>query len=291
MKKLLVLFLALSLVGGVAIAQDLGLTAGFELGVLDFEEAADTFYLMPSISVEINDLVDGLELSAGVALPLGLSDWEDNFWLGVDVNLRAAYNLDIAADGTVSLILESKTFIPATDYACWVAEEFGWWGFMDEIVSLLIPGIKYTHALRDMSVFGQVDVPFLLFAGYSGVDPLDWVGLNFTLGMKMDMGFGLEVLIENSIRGSWYDSGDTSFLDWVTITPSYETGPLYAELAVVIPTMDDGMDYIGITLTPEVWYQVTDALQAYLFFNISGLGSDWDDAPFFGFGAGVKFRF
>ena len=296
MKKFLVVFLALSLVGGAAFAQDFNLTAGLEAGLLslDFDnldDAMDTFYLRPSISFEIDSLLGGLELFAEAAVPLGFNDYGDNFWAGLDLTFNATYNLGITADGTLSFILESQTFVPVTDYAAWVGISPMFWGFDFEPESYLTTGIRYTHELPVMSIFGQVDVPFLLFSGYEGIDPFDWVGLDFTLGLNMDMGFGIEVFIENSLRGSMFGSGETSFFDWLTITPYFENGPLYAEVAVVIPTMDDGMDFFGVSFIPEVRFQIIDALQAYLFVSINHVFSNWFDTQLYGIGTGVRFSF
>jgi hypothetical protein len=277
MRKFLALFLALSLVGGVAFAQDLGMTAGAEFGITDLDEAGDTAYLRPFFIYENDTLVDGLELYAEIGVPFWINP---EFWMGVDLTLKGTYHLNLSAlppAGTLSIILESQTAMIAVDDT--------WAGALIDSASVLVPGIRYTHELDNLSLYGQIDVPFLLFSGTDGVDPFDFVGLDFTLGFFTDFGFGLELTIENWI--TWED--ESSFFDYVYVTPFYEAGPLYAEVSFAIPTFEDGFKTDGLSITPEVQYLIMDNLQAFLNFTISGIGSD--DGTGFGMGLGVMFSF
>jgi len=309
MKKFLLLFLALSLIGGAAFAQDLGLSAGleFHVGVLNHEsvDAMDTALLRPVLVWENDDLVDNLELYAEVGVPFWMNSWiatlmsEDNTpWLGVDLTLKGTYNLALTPEGTLSFILKSQSLFLAFDDEISGAVKspaFGWsytggmYGIIDT-QSWLKPGIRYTHALNGMSFFGQVNVPFLLFSGTDDEDPFDHVGLDFILGWNMNMDFGLigaELELNNWIRQGGKSPDD--FLNWLTITPFVEAGPLYAEIAFGVPLVENGIDAYGMTITPEVRYQIMDNLRAFVNLPIYGIASEND--VMFGLGLGVMFSF
>ena len=303
MKKFLVLFLALSLVGGAAFAQDLGLSAGleFHVGTLNHEniDAMDTALLRPVLTWENDDLVENLELYAEIGVPFWMSSaWADSFWLGVDLTLKGTYNLALTPEGTLSFVLKSQSMFLAFDDEISGAVKspaFGWsygmgvYGIIDT-QSWLKPGIRYTHVLNGMSFFGQVNVPFLLFSGTDDEDPFNHVGLDFVLGWDMNMDFGLigaELELNNWIRYGGESPDD--FFNWLTITPFVEAGPLYAEVAFGMPLVENGIDYIGMTITPEVRYQIIDNLRAFVNLPISGIGSEGD--VLFGLGMGVMFSF
>jgi len=197
------------------------------------------------------------------------------------------YNLELAPPATLSFILESQTFIPAVKDDFPARNPGFWWteGGLTDVESWLIPGIGYTHELNGFSIYGQIDVPFLLFSGTAGYNPFDYVGLDFTVGFYTDLGLGLELTIENWII--WED--ESSFLDYIYVTPFFETGPLYAEVSFTIPLYEDGFETEGLTIIPEVRHMITDSIQAFLNFTISGIGSD--DGTGFGMGLGVMFSF
>ena len=295
MKKFLVLFLALSLLGGAAFAEELGLTAGveFHIGALNHEDvdAMDTAVLRPYLFWENSDLVENLELYAEIGIPFWMSSWlYDDLWLGVDLTLRGTYNLELSPEGTLGLILESQSFFlaPLEDYQFAQTPAFGWgWG-LTNTTSWLVPGVRYTHDLGDMSVFGQLNIPMQLFYGEDST--FDHVGIDIIAGFDMNMDFGL-LGVEVEFNGILTDEGDSDFAQRLTITPFIELAdlPLYAELSISMPLMSDGMDWYGMTITPEVRYYVMDNLRAFFNLPIQGIASDHDVT--IGLGLGVQFSF
>ena len=262
MKKLLAVSLVLLLSCGIAFSDGLGLTAGFELGITDLEDVGDNLYIMPSIAYENDTLVDGLELSAKLALPFGFND----FWLNIDIELEAAYNLNISSEGALRLSLLSETTITPDG------------GDYD---STLTPGVKYTHSMSGLSVFGQLEFPIQLLS--STYDPFSEIGLDISLGMNMDMGFGFEVKLPNIL---YTKGGDPAFFKSISLIPSFETGPLYADCEFRIPSFEN-FDFFGMTISPYAEYQLMDSLKLYGGVDIGGVGGSGDIG--FGLKVGAKF--
>jgi len=287
MKKFLVLFLAFSLVGGAAFAQDLGLTAGleFNIGQLNHEhmDAMDTAELRPFLRWENSELVENLELSAEIGLPFWMSRAyggygyyyvDDDFWMGMDIELDVAYNLSIMPEGFFTFGLNFLTYL---DLQPGDADAVLW----------LSPRVRYTHDLNGISVFGQLEFP--LYLGTGG-DALELIGLDILLGMNMGLAggiFGFDVEINNWLKDY---AEETSFFEYLTLTPSFEIGPWYAEIAFGIPTMENGMDYYGMTITPEVRYNIMDNLQVWLNLPVFNIGAAHDDVGI-GLGVGIQFSF
>lgn len=293
MKKFLVFFLALSLLGGFAFANDLGLTAGLDFGINELnndanDSAMDTAFIRPTVVYE-NSFGD-VDLYAELGIPFWVNP---EFWLGIELKLEGAYNLALTSEGTLSFILGSEIFISAV----YDEDKFvfptptrrsmryiaGLYTADDVVEAWVMPGVKYTHALSDFSIFGQVNVPLLLA---SCIDALDYVGLDFILGFNMTNGFGLEVEIANWLQTPMEE---TDMFHHVWITPSFETGPIYAELEVGIPTYEDGIKFEGVTIIPEFRYMIMDNFQAYLNLPIQGIASDNDVV--IGLGLGARFSF
>jgi len=308
MKKFLVVFLALSLLGGAAFAEDLGLTAGLEfgIGVLndDDVDAIDTGWVRPMLIWENDDLVENLELYAEIGVPFWHSNVQDEFGINLDFVLRGTYNLELSPEGTLGLILESSMFILPTDYQATpypnsiVAPRGSLFRHLpsagDTLDWALGFGARYTHALEGMSFFGQIAFPFNL-VGVGDADtasPFDYVGFDFTAGFDMEMDFGLfgaelELLSDIRVMGG---DGDVNMAKFLTLTPFVEAGPVYAEVAFGIPIDSDIRDEDGFSIVPEIRYQIQDNLQVYFNLPVWGIGSDAGDI-FLGLGLGVLFRF
>ena len=330
MKKFLVLFLALSVLGGAAFAQDLGLTAGVEFGMMELNGDGDTIdsgYVRPSIAYENNELVDNLDLFLEIGVPFWI---KPEFWLGIDLNLDLGYNLAIGDAGKLRIGVQALAWIPGVEDfgfspelephkgpAGPVVPSLGGLGDLLDILAGLgglglddddfdidvpaaggggamsgpdfqmwvIPGVRYTQDLGSMAVFGEVNLPLWLITP-DGMDALEVIGLNLILGASMDNGFGGEIEITNFISNA---ADEAKFFQYVTLTPYYEAGPLYAELEVGIPTFEDGMKSAGLFLQPEVRYMVMDNLQVYAGLPISGIASDND--MILGLYLGAKFKF
>lgn len=292
MKKFLLLFLALSLLGGAAFSEDLGLTAGveFNIGQLNPEGNVDVMdtggtNIRPFVIWEA-DLVENLDITVEMGLPFwGNTEGDDNFWMDLDLNIFAAYHLGLSPEGTLRFSLESDNLFEVV--RDWSPRFHS---------GTLIPGVKYTHDLGGMSVFGKVGLPFLLFAvgdAARGVDPLDEVGIDFTLGMGMDMNpgtLGFELGLLNSIRSGGRSSDD--FARYLTLLPSFTFAaiPLYAEVDIIIPIYSNGMDFEGVTIIPEFRYDITSSFQAWVNLPIFNVGADYGDVGV-GLGIGVQFSF
>ncbi|MCL2374094.1 MAG: hypothetical protein FWC65_02485 [Treponema sp.] len=309
MKKILVLLAALSLVGGAAFAQqdDLGLTAGLEFGIVtlnhDDIDAMDTAWIRPMLIWENDDLVEGLDLYAEIGLPLWFNDAADETWINMDLTLRGTYNLGITPEGTLSFTLESFThFDFSGDDAVGLDGFVAPRGIMfrhilsggEDVNTALGFGVRYTHALEGMSFFGQVALPFNLFGnGDYAADAFDFANLDFTVGMNMDLDFGLlgfELELQNTLMYAGESADD--FVQWLVLTPSVALAdiPLYAEVAVTIPLFENGMDLYGLTITPEVRFMAMDNLQVYFNLPVRHVGADVPDV-LIGMGLGVLFRF
>jgi hypothetical protein len=303
MKKILVLFLALSVFGGAAFAQqDLGMTAGVEFNIgalnvdgLDATDSPGTF-VRPFFIWENSDLVEGLELEVEIGIPFwtngfGSSDMaiimgseiglSDELWLDLDLRLFAGFSLPVTPEGTLRFSAEFEN---------WFEVVRDWDAFHHGIVT---PAIRYTHDLGDMSFFGQAAFPSLLFAAGDDIDisPFDIVGFDFTVGMNMGLDAGLlgfELTLENIIRDELFDM---DFVQHLSLLPNFTFAdlPLYVEAEIRIPLYEDGMDWEGLSIIPEVRYNVMDNLQVFFNLPISGIASEFD--VILGLGVGVQFSF
>ena len=301
MKKVLFLCLALSLVGGAAMAQDLGLTAGleFHIGALNDSDidAMDTGIIRPVLIWQNSDLVDNLDLFARVGVPFWMSSpLGDSPWLGVDLTLRGTYSLDISPSGTLGFSLTSQNVFLAFDDEINTAVRtpaFMWANWLGtdgvpDTMGRLVPGVRYTHALEGMSFYGQATVPFLLYSG--GEDPFDLVGLDFVLGWNMDMDFGYigaELELTNRLRLGGSAADD--FFHWLTVTPFISFGPLYAEVVVMMPLTEENRVYSGTAIIPEVRYEIIENFRVFVNLPVYRIGSDHDVR--LSFGMGVNFSF
>ena len=303
MKKLGLVLMCM-LLAAFVFAEGTGLTAGVEFGFdsLNKEgvDAIDTAYLRPNIAYENNELAENVDLY----LELGIPFWSNpEFWLGIDFTLDGGYTVQVSDAGSLRIGLNALLWIPAaTDkdtFTFGYSPElqpykgpFGGMGGSEDPEMYLIPGVRYTHALDNMSFFGEVNMPLYVLT-QEGMDALDIIPLNILLGMNMDNGFGIEIEITNFIKDYTPDQ-EVSFFDYVTITPSYENEKFYALVEVGIPTFDNGMDIAGLYLCPEFGYNVMDNFQIYAGLPISNVGSDKDKGGSdveFGLYVGAKYSF
>jgi len=287
MKKILVLFLALSLAGGAAFAQDnLGLTAGLEFNIdylnHDDLDAMDTANIRLFLNYSNSDLVENLDLFA----ELGLNMYPfhatpaDDFGLGMDIELDAAYHLLLTDEGTLTFGLNFWFGIPLA------GNHWSGYDLSDADVTIeMEPRIRYTHDLGGLTAFGQLAFP--IYLGTAG-DAFDWVGMNILLGMRMEMDpglFGLDIEIVNTLTNA---ADESTFFEWLYITPSFAFSaiPLYVELEIGLPV--DDMD-IGMTLTPHVSYEIIPGLNAWLELPMWNVTGDADLTM--GLTLGVSFSF
>ena len=265
--------------------QGLGLTVGAEFGIDDFGDASNSAYLRPLLRYDNNARFNG---ALGISAEIGVPFWSNpEPWMGVDLSLRGMYRFNPTPEGTLGFFLQSQTAFIGVDGGGRGASfpRFGWTGGrpLRDITSVLTPGFRYTHALGNISVFAQVDSAFLLFAG-GDRNFFDWADIEFTLGMRTRTGFAIEFEIEHWIRHP--RTGNAELFYYLTITSSYRTGPIFAEIDIGIP-LDDFDD--GLRITPEVRYQILDNLQVFTNLTFDGVGGGDDTRV--GMGFGVMFSF
>jgi len=282
MKKFPVFFLVLALVAGFAAADDIGLTAGLEFGITDINkpnEVEDMYpYLEASVEYENSFLYEALDIYAGLAYDIGFTkinvDDEEKNPHGLWFDLKVGYNLGLGAASTLSFILENENYIefaPAVE---------------DRIFGVIKPGVKFNQNMANIvDLYAQADVPFA-YAYYGLQKDNTFFGLDLTLGLASTFGLGLEasghvlILPNDEIDGEKYN-GFTG----MGITASYETGPVYAELAATIPfkNLEEGGSYnyfdsselfggTGISITPMFSYTFGFGLSAYLSVTFNGIG-------------------
>ena len=297
MKKLAILFLAMFVAGGVVMAQMPGLSVGGELGIMDDGgprgvnvNVTDKIYSRPYVSYENTDLAPGLELFAEMGMPFWFAP---NVWLGFDLDLRIGYGLNLSPVSRLSFALENWTLIPlATDSDRQpVYSPIGPLSYFDLIstkpISILEPSIKYAHGFDFGSIYGELAMPFILIDEY--LDPLDIVFFNLTAGVETTMGVGGSMTIGNAI----IDGADNEIFCFVNLDIHYSEGPLYAGLGIFIPTVTDGVKFYGMTLTPEVSYDVMPNFNVYGKLPIYGFLADSRVGRSLSMGLviGVKYRF
>ena len=284
MKKLFFLFVVLILTGSFAMADDVGLTVGFEISFLDFNDTWTQRYMMPSVAYEKALLDESLELSAGLGIPMCVNP---NVWLGFDLDLKAAYNLKLGSASTLSFILGNKNFFPAVakndNYQAYstIFEER-----LADITGKIIPGIGFKQGIGDAgSLFLQADIP-LIYNAVPGVDLA--VGLDFALGFKSSIGLGFQGTVYNLFSNGY---GESSYFEYVELIPCYESEIIYAEILFGLPTYKNGFDLEGLKIRPEVQIKIPPAksLMVFLALPIFGIGSD--NGVGVGMTVGVKYSF
>ena len=290
-KRILILALAaLVSFGGIATAQDLGLTVGAEFVIPDFDNI-DFFgmALRPFVEYENNELVDGLDLMAGLGFiiaPIGSDVVDAQF--NIDAELDLYYGLDLGSGMGLGFGLN---FGLATSNLT---------GDADLTVGFeLTPRVRFEMEMADLGdIYAQVELPI----GFDTEKDSDaTMGLNFWAGLFMDMGLGIELglagypTLFSSGVGIDFGLGDgnEAGLESFALVPSYRYDFLYAELGVYIPLVEKGMDTVGLTLVPRVEVDFTTiavpGLKAWVELPISSLGTDGDNI--IGLTIGVSYSF
>jgi len=275
MKKILVLFLALSVVGGAAFAQSFTVgtelnfmpLTGYDLGEDEYGMpwASDDLvtHFRPFFSVSAEDIGGhGIDVSAEVGVNF---EFGDNMATELDFEFDFAYNLAVSDEGLLTFGLNFNS-----DH--WLS-----------------PRVGYTHDLGGMAFFGELELP-IDFDTYDNLG--DHIRMNLTAGMTMGMDpgiLGFDATLEMVLQEGGDSPDDT--VQWLSLLPNFTFAalPLYVEMEVRIPLMEDGMDNSGISLIPEVRYGVTDALEVWLNMPMRHVTGDPDLT--LGLGLGVQFSF
>ena len=282
-KRILILALAaLVSFGGIATAQDLGLTVGAEFEIPNFDE--DGMGLRFFAEYENNELVDNLELMAGlgfVIAPIGVDGVDVGF--NFDAEVDAYYGMDLGSGMGLGFGLN---FGLATENLSGDADL--------DVNFLLTPRVRFEMEMAGLGDFyGQLELPI----GFTTNEDTDAsMGMNLWAGLFMDMGFGIEAgLAGYEAAGIDFgiEDGAEAGLQWFALVPSYTYDFLYAELGFYIPLVEKGMDGVGITMAPRVEIDFTTiavpGLKAWLELPISGLGADPDNV--IGLTIGLSYSF
>jgi len=306
MKRIAIFVLVFVMVAGFAIADNIGfstapkdsgsgssdsasassgaakgstISVGVEAGLIDFDPVWDfltNVYIMPTLSY------DGY-LSEAVAInaELGFPFWLDpEFWLGADLDLSLTFNM-----GNLSVIVGNALAIPIKPYELDFNHDYHFtyspmFSDIQETQDMLLPGIKYNLSSGIGTFYFKADFPIRIMP-----DPFDYVGMNFSLGLNGNNGFGFWIREENS-----YSPGPgLEFFQWLDLFASFNTGSFYGELYVGIPTYDGGMDKVGVRLTPKVEARFANGLKFYLEVPMLGIGAKKETR--YGLTIGTKMSF
>ena len=273
MKKFPVFFLVFALTAGFAAAEDIGLTAGLEFGITDVNKPNEAEkvhpYLEVSVEYENSFLDEALDLYAGLVYDTGFTEANPN---GLSFDFRIGYNLGLGAVSTLSFILENENYI---EFAS---------GTENSVFGVIKPGVKFSQNMEDNGDFyAQVEVP-VAYLYYGQEKEHTYAGLDITLGWASAFGLSIETAGHILFSpGGEMDGGETiNGFTGMSITASYETGPVYAEIAAAIPVknLSIGSPYSyfdtsagsGVSITPMFSYTFVFGLTAYVNCTFDGIG-------------------
>jgi len=283
MKRFLFIVLVLSMIAGFVMAEDtsIGLSPYLEFGVWNANkpnDAKDTEpYIMPGISYDKSfgalDLYTELDYYLGLNEPNGAN----NYYQELYFDLYLGYNLNLSEKSTLTFCLENENdvqFTPIDDGLSVADQHFG----------QIRPGVKFNQKVTDVGNFyAKVDLP-IRYTQYWGATNYP-VGLDFTAGMASNSGLGFKAKVYTLLVNDKYgdDVGYYKGFTGIDLTPSFEKGPLYAELNVRIAKQDDWESSLfdgsshksGVAIIPKFQYSFDMGLSAYVycsFGNITGPG-------------------
>ena len=266
MKKIITLIIALTLVTGFVMADDIGLTAALQFGVDNMNKADDGEpepWIKPSIAYG-SSFVDGsLDLYAKLAY---LSYFKKNdldsapMYLYFDFSLT--YNLSLSSGSTLSFILENE--VDKFMLSNRPESEDG-----SGLCSIFEPAINFRQGLDIGDIYANLCFP-ITYVQYVKDVGTPWVDFKAKLGWDSSFGLGLWIReVMNLKVPEWGETGHAHF----DACASYSYGPFYAEVEADIykDFSDNGMDLI-----PMVQYTIIDNLNVWLSFDIYGLGGAYD---------------
>jgi len=187
-KKFFVFLCVLILSVGIAVADDIGLTAGLEFGIGNVNKADDGDwepYLMPYISYDKSFFDDALDFSIGLDYTFGFTpDFKDpSQTLGVDISVN--YSLSLGSASTLSFYLANRndvTISPKSD---------------DNITGTLTPGVKFSQEMGIGSLYARVRAPIDYKQEDKDADMA--VGLKSRLGWDSTFGLGIWAQLNSDI--------------------------------------------------------------------------------------------
>jgi hypothetical protein len=115
--------------------------------------------------------------------------------------------------------------------------------------------------------------------------------LNLTVGVETAGGIGGGLTFYNFIGDGDERFFADDFVQNLHIFGSYRTDNFFAKLTIGIPLFEDGIDRLGISITPEVAYTFDMGLKFYAALPIFGISAYYDDSIGVGLTIGTKFSF
>jgi len=275
MRKLFVVFLAVFMITGFAMAQDqgIGITAALEFGVMGVNKPNDADvrpYLMPVLSYGNSfgafDLYTEFDYTFELN-EVGGDHPNDLYW-----DLALGYNFSLNAASTLSVLLENEndiTFAPLAGAS-----------ISDLMLGTIRPGLKFDQKVANAgNIYAQIDAPIGYFKGwgYGNENP---VGLDYSLGWGSTFGLGLKAKVHTLLAPSDAETGYTGF----DIKVTYEKGSFFGEVDALIANDKNGDSSLfdgtykksGVAIIPKVQYTFIPNLSAYVFCAFANLTADTD---------------
>jgi len=237
-------------------AQDSGFSFGAEFGVTNFqmEEPVYSMYIMPMLNYKGLLVGDSMEFQANLGVPFSFSP---EFRLGIDIDINLVYNIS-----PLSLIVNNRLALPVIKSWTIYSPLFGFWYF--EANDFFIPKVKYDFFFNTGTLYLQTNLLIHFLP-----DAFEYIGMHFSLGWKGENGLGLEIKNYNHLKP------EVKFFQYLDLLVSYDKGSFFGEIIVSIPTFEDGINFIGIEVTPKVELKFTNGFKAYASLPIRNVGSDW----------------
>ncbi|MCL2006950.1 MAG: hypothetical protein FWG77_02590 [Treponema sp.] len=257
MKKLLFVLIALAMVTGAVAAQDLGLTVGVEFGIENVHRENDGDlmpYLMPHVIYENSFLDETLEFYGELAYIVGFFD---DYPMDLFAFLELAYNIPVGDICTLTLFLgntvDTFAISPRPN------EGLG-------MYSAAWLGVRNNWCTPSGGFYLQGNATYSYLHYDSNDDNV--LGLELTGGWDSNFGFGA------SVTPIWSLYPEFGF-DEVIVNLTYYANFIYAGLDVVVPNFDY-FDILGLTVIPEVSFNIFGNFFTYFRCRVSGLFSDHD---------------
>jgi len=279
MKRFLVFVIVLSLLAGIAAAQEesdgIGLTVGLEFGIGDVNDSEGMYpYLLPGIAYENSFLDEMLDFSAGLSYELGLTKDDDKLPMYLYFDLSLGLNLSLGESSTLSIILADENTIDLYS------------GGDDVFSGTFTPGICFNYGSDAGDIYIQTNIPISY--------PDSLVGLDIIAGWGSTFGLGIEASAHILFNSSY--SGDNGFTG-LGLSFTYEFEPVTAELGITIPFKNytpysffDSDNGFGVAIIPGISVTLFDGFDIYANCTFAGIGVTGGDVGI-SFAIGVSYSF
>jgi len=282
MKKIAILFMVFALVGVSAMAQEgLGVYVGAEVGISDFNDDPLPIIIRPYVGYEAALMDEAVEVVAELGVPILMVDGE--MAIGIDLLLGGKYILSLSDASKLAFGLDAYIFFPVDEdkgMASTLSPAITANVMATELELWVVPNVKFTQTMGFGDLYFGVALPLIVV--HAG-DALDIILLEFTVGADLEAGIGVGA----TLCMDFSDGADA--LQGVRLFGSYTMDALFAKLSIDIPLVEDGIKFLGLTITPEVSYTLDMGLKLYAELPISGVASDGDIGV--GLTVGAKFSF